>query len=95
MTITRKQIDRMRTDSRLGIDVQLEEFIIAQYGQEPDGPEYTEQDLHEQIRNLIYRYNQQNPVHAQTEDLSKPWDLTATQTSPIATEKELIAKTNP
>ncbi|MDA3951382.1 MAG: hypothetical protein PF508_19400 [Spirochaeta sp.] len=91
MTITREQIDRMRADGRLRIDAQLEEMIIAQYGVEPESHEYSEQDLHEQIRKLIDRYNQEHAVHHGLENHSKPWDPTATQANPPTSEKELMA----
>ncbi len=91
MTITRKQIHRMRANGRLHIDAQLEESILAQYGVDPESHEYSEQDLYEQIRKLIYRYNQQHPVQPQTENHANPWDLTETQASLLAIKKELIA----
>jgi len=61
MTTTRKQIKRMRSHGRMRIDAGLEEMIFATYGVEPDGPEYTEQDRHEQIRKLVNQYNLEHP----------------------------------
>ncbi|TVQ28599.1 MAG: hypothetical protein EA383_00145 [Spirochaetaceae bacterium] len=61
MTITRNQIQRMRSHARMRIDADLEDMILDQYGEEPDGPEYTDQDLHEQIRKLINQYNLEHP----------------------------------
>ncbi len=60
MTITRKQIEQMRSGGRICIDSDLEEMILTHYGEEPDGPEYTEQDIHEQIRKVITQYNQKH-----------------------------------
>jgi hypothetical protein len=61
MTITRKQLERMRSHDRMRSGADLEDMILARYGEEPDGPEYTEQDLHEQIRKLINQYNHEHP----------------------------------
>lgn len=61
MTITSKEIDRMRSHSRMRIDRDLEVLILERYGVEPDGPEYTEQDLYEQIRKLVNEYNREHP----------------------------------
>lgn len=63
MTITRKQIEQLRSNCRLRIDAQLEEMIIAQYGIEPEPYEYSEQDLYEQIRKLISQYNDEQAVY--------------------------------
>lgn len=61
MTITRKHIEQIRSHARMRIDAALEDMVLVQHGEEPDGPEYTEQDLHEQIRKLINQYNLEHP----------------------------------
>lgn len=61
VSITRRQIQRMRSHGRMRIDRELEDMILAQNAEEPDAPEYTEQDLHEQIRKLINQYNLEYP----------------------------------
>ena len=61
MTITRKEIDRMRVHGRMRIDTKLELLILERYSVESDGPEYTEQDLYEQIRKLVNEYNREHP----------------------------------
>ena len=76
MTITRKQIDQMRVECRIRIDAALEELILAQYGGEPEPYEYTEQDLHEQIRKVIDRYNEDHAAHQWPSRHSKPWERT-------------------
>jgi hypothetical protein len=42
-------------------EADLKDIIRAQYGEEPDGPAYTEQDLHEQIRKLVDHYHHEHP----------------------------------
>ncbi len=76
MIMTRKRIERLRSDSRLHIDAQLEELILAQLGEEPEPYEYTEQDLHEQTRKLINRYNEEHVAHNQHAGNPKPWEYT-------------------
>ena len=72
MTITRKQIQWMRSHGRMRIDADLEDIILARYAEEPDGPEYTEQDLHEQIRKLVNQYNLEHP-DPNLVATSRPW----------------------
>lgn len=72
MTITRKEIQRMRSHGRMHIDAALEELILSEYGVEPEPFEYTAQDLHEQIRKLVYRYNREHHAPHIGED-STPW----------------------
>ena len=72
MTITRKQIERMRCHARIRIVAGLEEMILATYGVETDGPEYTEQDLYEQTRKLIDQYNHEHP-DPDLADNPAPW----------------------
>ena len=40
------------------IDKPLEEYLLATYEEEPFPEEWSEQDLYEQIRKLIIRYEQ-------------------------------------
>lgn len=72
MTITRKRINEMRTHNRMRIDAELEEIILARYGEEPEPFEYTEQDLCEQIRKLVYQYNLDHPDPRRV-DNREPW----------------------
>jgi hypothetical protein len=72
MTITRKRINGMRTHGRMRIDAELEEIILAEYGVEPEQYEYSEQDLHEQIRKLVYQYNLDHPDPRRV-DNREPW----------------------
>ncbi len=87
MTITRKQIQWMRTHARMQIDAELEEMNLAEYGVEPDPYVYTEQDLHEQIRKMVNRYNREREVHRRPAEHSKPWECTATDTNPTTGKK--------
>ena len=87
MTITRKRIERMRADGRLHIDDHLAEMIIAQYGVEPEPYEYSEQDLHEQVRKLMDQYNEEHVVHQPSGEHSKPWECTPTMLS-LSTAKK-------
>ena len=58
MTANRRMTRQLREQAHMSIDNELEALILEQYGTEPDdSPEYTEQDLHEQIRKLIDTYN--------------------------------------
>ena len=90
MTITRNQIDRMRGDGRLHIDDDLAEMIIAQYGSEPEPYEYSEQDLHEQVRKMIDRYNDRPELLKPTGTDSKPWERTPSMAS-LSTAKRGVA----
>lgn len=76
MIMTRERIERLRFDSRLHINAELEELILAQLGEEPEPYEYTEQDLHEQTRKLINRYNEEHANHDQRARNQRPWDRT-------------------
>jgi hypothetical protein len=87
MTITRKQIDRMRGDGRLHIDDDLAEMIIAQYGSEPEPYEYSEQDLHEQVRKMIDRYNKNPELRKPTGTDSRPWEGTPSMASLLTAKK--------
>jgi len=87
MTITRKQIERMRGNGRLRIDDHLAEMIIAQYGVEPEPYEYSEKDLNEQVRKMIDRYNEHPTLHQPTGRDSKPWECTPSMASLSAAKK--------
>ena len=56
MILTPRMIDRMRLQTR--IDENLEMLLLRQLGTEPYPHVYTEQDLHEQSRKMIARYNE-------------------------------------
>jgi hypothetical protein len=65
MIATRRMIRQLREQAHISINNELEALILEQYGTEPDDcPEYTEQDLHEQIRKLIIRYNRTHDAMA-------------------------------
>lgn len=87
MTITRNQIERMRGDGRLHINDHLAEMIIAQYGVEPEPYAYSEQDLHEQVRKMIDRYNDTTALHKPTGGDSKPWEYIPSMAS-LSTAKK-------
>ena len=55
MILTRKMIAEMRRYSR--IDECLEQILLKQLGVEPFPHVYTEQDICEQSRKMIQRYN--------------------------------------
>ena len=61
MTLTPKMIDKMRL--YWNIDERLEKTLLEQLGSEPYPHTYTEQDLHEQSRKMISRYNEGLPPH--------------------------------
>ena len=56
MTLTSKMIDQMRL--YWSIDEHLEKMLLNRLGTEPHPHVYTEQDLHEQSRKMIMRYNE-------------------------------------
>lgn len=94
MTITRRQIQRMRSHGRMRIDADLEEIILAEYGVEPDDPEYTEQDLHEQIRKLINQYNHEHPDPDRV-DNPTPWTRKgSTSQAPTTQRGDNISKSS-
>jgi hypothetical protein len=63
MTATPRMIRKLREQGRIPIDRELEALILQEYGTEPYPQIYTEQDLYEQIRKLIMRYNREH-THA-------------------------------
>ena len=56
MILTPDMIDHMRRYRR--IDARLERILLEQLGTEPYPHSYTEQDIHEQSRKMIIRYNE-------------------------------------
>ena len=56
MTLTPRMIDQMRLYWK--IDEHLQTSLLKQFGTEPYPHVYTEQDLHEQSRKMIMRYNE-------------------------------------
>ncbi len=65
MILTPVMIDQMRP--YWPIDARLERMLLKQLGAEPYPHSYTEQDIHEQSRKMIIRYNESSadtlPVH--------------------------------
>ena len=59
MTLTRGMIDKLRFPGRMAIDDELEAQLLRQFGTEPYPYEYSEQDIYEQVRKMIRRYNEQ------------------------------------
>lgn len=53
MTLTKDMIDRLRFPGRMDIDSELEDRLLGRFGTEPHPHEYSEQDLHEQVRKLV------------------------------------------
>jgi hypothetical protein len=53
MILTKKDIQKLRESSFLNISAEQEAEILERFGSEPDGHEYTEQDIYEQIRKMI------------------------------------------
>lgn len=58
MIATRAMVKSLRVQERRLIGRDLEDLILQQFGEEPLPHEYSEQDLHEQIRKLIDRYGE-------------------------------------
>ncbi len=56
MIVTPNMIEQMRRYWR--IDEHLERMLLKQLGTEPYPHIYTEQDIHEQSRKIIIRYNE-------------------------------------
>ena len=56
MILTPQMIDHMRHYWR--IDEELERMLLKQLGSEPYPHVYTEQDIYEQSRKMIMRYNE-------------------------------------
>jgi hypothetical protein len=58
MTLTVKFLNEMFRQWGDRIDKPLETYLLATYEEEPFPYEWTEQDLYEQIRKIIYQYEQ-------------------------------------
>jgi hypothetical protein len=56
MIVDKIYVQNLRNDGRHGIPVELEEILINRFGEEPSPYTYSEQDLYEQIRKVINRY---------------------------------------
>jgi len=56
MIATHAMINNLRIHGRIRIDRDLEVQILRRFGSEPLPFEYSEQDLHEQIRKLAARH---------------------------------------
>ncbi len=57
MILTSKMIANLRFQCRLAIDKGLEASLLRQFGVEPYPNEYSEQDLHEQVRKAVIQHN--------------------------------------
>lgn len=54
MTITKSDIRRMREQSHMAISAAKEQEILRLFGSEPDDEhQWSEQDIHEQIRKIL------------------------------------------
>ena len=62
MTLTKDMIDRLRFPGRMDIDGELETLLLLRFGTEPHPCEYSEQDLHDQVRKLVMRHNKEKGV---------------------------------
>lgn len=62
MTLTKGMIDKLRFIGRMDIDKELEDRLLLKFGMEPHPEEYSEQDLHEQVRKLVMGYNREKGV---------------------------------
>jgi hypothetical protein len=56
MVVTKGYIQRLRVNARLSISPELEQILIDRLGEEPEPYMYSEQDIHEQTRKIINRY---------------------------------------
>jgi hypothetical protein len=72
MKATRTFVRRLCQEARLRIDKDVATLIVEQFGSEPSPHTYTEQDLWEQIRKLVMRYNSQHEHVAADEGISHP-----------------------
>lgn len=62
MTLTKGMVDRLRFPGRMDIDGELETLLLRRFGTEPHPHEYSEQDLHEQVRKLVMLQNREKGV---------------------------------
>ncbi len=59
MILTRKMIDNIRVSKRMAITGELEDRLLQEFGTEPQPYEYSEQDLHEQVRKYIASFEKE------------------------------------
>ena len=57
MTADKAFIEHLRRLCQMNIPEELEAFLLEEFGEEPFPYEYSEQDLHEQMRKLIMKYH--------------------------------------
>lgn len=62
MVVTRAYIHNLREQAGMTINRDLESIILKEYCREPTPYTFSEQDLHEQIRKLVYHYNNKNRI---------------------------------
>lgn len=62
MVATTKMIQDLRIHGRKKINSELEAIILEQLGSEPYPYTYSEQDIYEQMRKIIQKYNETHSV---------------------------------
>lgn len=58
MILTKAYLKKLQQRYRFEMDAPLARYLLSEYEVEPFPNEYSEQDLHEQIRKLVYQYRQ-------------------------------------
>jgi len=58
MILTKAYLKKLQQRYRFEMDAPLGRYLLSEYEVEPFPNEYSEQDLHEQIRKLVYQYRQ-------------------------------------
>lgn len=58
MIVTKAYLKKLQQRYQFEIDAPLAGYLLAEYGVEPFPNEYSEQDLHEQVRRLVDQYRQ-------------------------------------
>jgi len=58
MILTKAHLKKMQQCYQFEMDAPLARYLLSEYEVEPFPNEYSEQDLHEQIRTLVYQYQQ-------------------------------------
>ncbi len=58
MIVTKVYLKKLQQRYQFEIDAPLTRYLLAEYEVEPFPNEYSEQDLHEQIRKLVDQYQQ-------------------------------------
>ena len=58
MIVTKAYLQKLQQRYQFEIDAPLAMYLLAEYEVEPFPHEYSEQDLHEQIRRLVDQYQQ-------------------------------------